>query len=277
MKKNTVKKTVMTAAQEAVKVAAIVKAAVIVVVAFIRFFLYGIRSEDIRAWFETTDKNTGEKVPAEVSRDLQLHISRENKKLKPDARTAFIIWNLPAIFTCPGATFHCILSCYAKKAEYSYHKEVLPARVQNYLMSRRADFVELMTKEIMRIAAGTKKQYIIVRVHESGDFYCKAYAEKWLQIMRNCAGDRRIRFIAYTKSFRYFDGVKLPKNFSLRASIWDDTPEADKEIVKRNGWPIYTAVDKFQVGDNFTRCRCSDCAGCRKCWLKYRDIRCEIH
>ena len=205
-----------------------------------------------------------------------LHISRENRKLKPNSATAFIIWNLPAVFTCPFRTIHCLLACYARKAEKCY-PEVLPARVENYLMSKLPNFVDIMTETILKIAAGTRKPIIIVRIHESGDFYCRKYAEKWLQIMRNCSVDKRIRFIAYTKSFEYFDGVKLPNNFSLRASIWDDTTPEQIEIVKRNKWPIYTAVDHFRKGDYFTRCRCSDCATCKKCWQKYADIRCEIH
>lgn len=206
----------------------------------------------------------------------KLHISRRNKKLVPNKLTAFIIWNLPAIITCPFATALCKKSCYAVKAEKAY-PSVMPARTDNFYMSLRDDFVDLMTAEIIRIAKGCRKANIIVRIHESGDFYNKAYAEKWLQIMENCKGDSRIKFIAYTKSFRYFDGVKLPKNFALRASVWADTTAESLQTIARNGWPIYTAVEKFQPGDSFTRCRCKDCAACAMCWKKYRDIRCEIH
>ena len=211
------------------------------------------------------------------NQDISLHISRENKKLVPNADTAFIIFNLPAVFTCPYATNDCITDCYARKAEAPHFKNVLRSRTENYLMSRRPDFVELMTNEILRIAKGTKKKYIIVRIHESGDFYSRAYAQKWLQIINNCAVDKRIKFIAYTKSYPFFDGVKLPKNFSLRFSIWADTTEAAKAAQQRNKWSIYTAVPKFQVGDSFSRCRCKDCATCKHCWQNYKDIRCEIH
>lgn len=210
-------------------------------------------------------------------KEISLHISRENKKLKPNSATAFIIWNLPSVFTCPFRTIHCLTDCYARKAENAY-PTVLPSRTENYLMSLRDDFVELMTNEILRIAKGTKKPIIIVRVHESGDFYNQKYTDKWLHIMENCLVDKRIRFIAYTKSFPFFDGKKLPSNFSLRASIWDDTSEEQKAIVKRNGWPIYTAVEKFSNKDAFHQCRCADCATCAKCWdYMVKDIRCEIH
>ena len=205
-----------------------------------------------------------------------IKVSRRNKKLVPNKDTAFIIWNLPAKITCPYATEMCKKACYAVKAETAY-PTVLPARLRNLQISRQSDFVERMTATILRIASRTKKKHIIVRIHESGDFYNRKYASDWLQIMRNCAHDKRIRFIAYTKSFRFFDGVKLPKNFSLRASVWADTSIEDLAIIARNKWNIYTAVDKFQTGDEFTRCRCKDCATCKKCWQNYKDIRCEIH
>ena len=205
-----------------------------------------------------------------------LKVSRQNKKLVPNEKTAFIIWNLPAIKTCPYACPNCKAACYARKAEQAY-PDCLPARERNFKDSLKADFVDRMTKTILTIAKGTRKQEIIVRIHESGDFYNKEYTDKWLAIMDNCKIDKRIKFIAYTKSFPYFDGVKLPKNFSLRASVWNDTKPEMLEIIRRNNWNIYTAVEKFETGDKFTRCRCSDCATCGKCWKNYKDIRCEIH
>ena len=205
-----------------------------------------------------------------------LTVSRQNKKLVPNETTAFIIWNLPAIKTCPYACPHCKAACYAIKAEKAY-PDCLPSREKHFKDSLSTDFVYNMACTILKIASGTNKQQIIVRIHESGDFYNKAYAEKWLSIMDLCKVDSRIKFIAYTKSFPYFDGVTLPKNFAFRASVWDDTKPQFLEMINRNGWNIYTAVEKFQKGDNFTRCRCSDCATCKKCWQNYKDIRCEIH
>ena len=204
-----------------------------------------------------------------------LSVSDRNKKLIPDAFTRFIIWNIPAVKTCPFRTALCEKFCYAVKAETAY-PDCLPSRERNFAISRRNDFVENMTYTILKIRKGTRKKWVIVRIHESGDFYNKEYAEKWIAIMNNCKGEN-IKFIAYTKSFPYFDGVKLPENFSLRASIWDDTKPEFLETIARNGWNIYTAVKEFKPGDTFTRCRCNDCAGCGKCWENYKDIRCEIH
>ena len=206
----------------------------------------------------------------------KLNVSNGNKKLVSNENTRFIVWNLPSVTTCPYATEHCKANCYAKKAERVY-PGCLPSRQRNFEESKRADFVENMAFTITEIAKRSKAKNIVVRIHESGDFYNKVYADKWLEVAEICKADKRIKFIAYTKSFKYFDNVKLPKNFNLRASLWDDTTEEQKEIVSRNGWNIYTAVDKFQSGDDFTRCRCKDCATCKKCWKNYKDIRCEIH
>lgn len=207
---------------------------------------------------------------------MLLNVSRQNKKLVPNKETAFIIWNLPAVITCPYRTKECEIFCYATKAEKAY-PTCLPSRERNLAESKKAEFAANMTETILQIAKGTKKKNIIVRIHESGDFYNQSYVNAWLEIMDNCKADKRIKFIAYTKSFKFFDGVKLPKNFSLRASIWSDTKPEQLEIVKRNNWNIYTAVESFKVGDSFTRCRCKDCATCGKCWKNYKDIRCEIH
>lgn len=206
----------------------------------------------------------------------KLNVSRGNKKLISNDHVSFLIWNLPAKLTCPGGTTMCKLACYAVKAELAY-PTVKPARIQNQLDSMKDDFVTRMYYTILSALHYDKlNRKIIVRIHESGDFYNKAYAEKWLKIADLLKGEN-VTFICYTKSFRFFDGVKLPKKFKLRASIWADTPAGDLEIIKRNNWNVYTAVESFQKGDKFTRCRCKDCGTCQKCWRNYKDIRCEIH
>lgn len=208
---------------------------------------------------------------------VELNISRRNKKLVPNADTNFIIWNIPARVTCPHATAMCKKYCYAVKAETAY-KDCLPSRRRNLEETKADTFVRDMTYTILKVAAGSRKKNLIVRIHESGDFYNPAYTGKWLEIMRNCADVPGIKFIAYTKSFPFFDGVKLPDVFALRASIWADTPAAFLEMIARNGWNTYSAVEKFTDADTFHQCRCEDCATCGKCWDNgTHEINCEIH
>ena len=208
------------------------------------------------------------------------HISDGNKKLVPNKETAFLIWNIPARQTCPFATKLCSKACYAVKAEKAY-KEVKPARLDNLKMSMLPTFVTDMTAIILDRARRTRKPRLIVRIHESGDFYSQEYAARWIQIVKNVEAARpngkEVIFIAYTKSFRFFDGVQLPESFRLRASVWADTDPDQLALIEKNGWPIYTAVEKFSDGDTFHQCRCEDCAGCGKCWSDEPLICCEIH
>jgi len=209
------------------------------------------------------------------------HYSDSNRKLVPTKEVNFFIWNLPAVFTCPNRTEMCEAECYAKKAEQVY-PEVLPARWDNFAMSKLPTFVQDMTAFITDRAIKMRKPELIVRIHESGDFYSRRYANDWLQIVRNVESadlkGKKVTFIAYTKSFRYFDGVVLPESFKLRASVWADTKQSDLDTIARNGWNVYTAVDHFTDHDDFHQCRCQDCAGCGKCWDSTVPlICCEIH
>lgn len=205
-----------------------------------------------------------------------LNVSNGNKKLISNENTRFIVWNLPAKITCPGKTHNCSIACYAIKAELAY-PTCLPSRIRNLKDSVKEDFTTRMIYTILKVIANDRKnRKYVIRIHESGDFYNQAYALKWLTIADTLKTEN-VTFICYTKSFKFFDGKTLPKCFKLRASIWNDTPVEDLEIINRNGWNIYTAVKEFKTGDSFTRCRCSDCGTCQKCWRNYRDIRCEIH
>lgn len=203
-------------------------------------------------------------------------LSDGNKKLVPNATTAYAIWNLPAIQTCPYRTRDCEKFCYARKAEQAY-PTCLPSRQRNLEASLRDDFVFRMTLTLLERRKRCRKARLIVRVHESGDFYSADYVGKWLRIMENCKGED-IVFIAYTKSFPFFDGVELPENFSLRASLDASSRNDMRDIVDRNDWNRYEVVPKFDKSYKGAKCRCEDCATCNMCIsLNIKKIQCEIH
>lgn len=202
------------------------------------------------------------------------NMSDRNKKLVPNGTTAYAIWNIPAIETCPFRTRDCEKFCYARKAEIAY-PDCLPSRRRNYDASLRDDFVNRMTLTLLKRRKGCRKARLIVRIHESGDFYNADYVGKWLRIMENCKGED-IVFIAYTKSFPFFDGVELPENFSLRASLDQSSTNVMADIVERNDWNTYRVVEKF-FGKT-AKCRCEDCATCNMCISRnIKSIQCEIH
>lgn len=238
-----------------------------------------------------------------------ISVSDGNKKLKSTngktdengnyiPSTKWLIFNTLAVVTCPYRTAMCggylrgekrfeydektgkiidkKAECYAVKAEKAY-PTVIPARRDNLRATILPGFVEMMTEIILKTAKNMKKERLIVRIHESGDFYNKRYAEMWLQIARNVAHDIRIVFWCYTKSFVFFDGVQLPANFKLRASVWADTAPEQLEIIARNNWPIYTVYEN-ELPANYNECFCKDCANCNQCGdMGIKSIACKRH
>jgi len=211
---------------------------------------------------------------------MKITLSTGNKKLMATDTVKFLIWNIPAQITCPFATKHCEKLCYAKKAERLY-PQVLPCRMANLESSKSADFVENMKNEIAHyIGKRTwKDKTIYFRIHESGDFYNQEYFDKWVDIATAFPG---VRFLAYTKSIKYVLNTEkaIPANLIIRYSLWDDSPENDKETACKS-FPTYTAdyLSGEQIkalGDRY--CECKDCGTCGKCYnTEVKDIVCQIH
>jgi len=201
-------------------------------------------------------------------------IAHENSKLKDTNEIAFLIWNLPAMITCPGATADCMRNCYARKAER--FESVRRSRARNLAWARRADFVDAMTAalndKLFTKAGKLRKPYkgkkVVFRVHESGDFFGKAYIRAWFEIARRFP---EIQFFAYTKSFKIYAAVirECPENFTIRGSIWADTATDDIKFITDNNMPYYTAVPADMLLDTLAavaKSAACDCeSGCGAC------------
>lgn len=210
-----------------------------------------------------------------------------NRKLRNTDSVRFMIWNLPAVKTCPFRTPMCEKSCYARKAERMY-PQVLPAREANFEASLQNDFAKRMIDTIeyylaSKAFAGKK---VIFRIHESGDFYNVEYMQKWVNVARHFEKVPNIVFLAYTKSLKYvvecgYSQKVWPSNLIIRASVWADTKLEQLNTIATYDMPIYTALTKrefVEMGDKYARCDCADCANCGKCWdANNRRIACEIH
>ena len=126
-----------------------------------------------------------------------------------------------------------------------------------------------------------KAKRVVIRIHESGDFYSREYLEKWLEIARHFETNPRVVFACYTKSLPFFVGVNRPSNMPARSSIWDDTAPEMVELTEILGMGIYSAVEEFtpDITEN-ERCHCECCSTCFKCFCmkeRYRVLLCEIH
>lgn len=192
-----------------------------------------------------------------------------NKKLVSSSDCRFLIWSLPSIMTCPNRTALCEDSCYALKAEKVYG-DVLTSRLAKLNASESDDFISVMVENIHNICS--KKSYstakkVVIRIHESGDFYSRKYWLKWVDIMNQCADIENLCFVAYTKSVFFIEKNEIPKNLSLLGSVWADTDIRTLARIAHLGIPYYTAdtaenVEKMVASGEYQLCTCADCGHC---------------
>lgn len=199
-----------------------------------------------------------------------LTLSLGNKKLVGDDANAFLIFNLPAVTTCPNRTPMCEKSCYAMKAQRLY-PSVKKSREANLEDSKQLEFASQMIDTIKYYLAkkAVKGKVVYFRIHESGDFYSREYLASWIKI---CKEFPEVHFTAYTKSVRIVERFieEIPSNLVIRFSVWDDTKPAQLAIANHLQLPIYTAfiphlLEKKVVEENYTKCDC-DCSKCKMCY-----------
>jgi len=124
----------------------------------------------------------------------------KNSKIKKSATSRHEVYNfgIPAFLstsgtkTCPNAKA-CVSGCYARSGFYQ--------------MSHVAQAYE------KRLQATKKGKQLVVRIHDSGDFYSPAYLAKWRMVVEACTS---VHFYAYTKMVGLFAlAEKQPSNFNV--------------------------------------------------------------
>ena len=142
-----------------------------------------------------------------------MNLLTQNSKLKKTSKSLGLrVFNfgIPAYksasgkLTCPLADA-CVKFCYARKGAYIW-SNVQPAFEKRYQLSKTDDFVNKMNQEII------KKKPDYVRVHDSGDYYSKAYLQKWLDIAMH---NPSVRFYSYTNMVAMFQKTDLPENYDV--------------------------------------------------------------
>ncbi len=139
----------------------------------------------------------------------------QNSKMRKT--TTASVWNfgIPAfksvtgLVTCPAARA-CVSGCYARSGAYLFSNvaKAYEARLQVTLQS---DFADQMQVEIDALKAKHKK--LVIRIHDSGDFYSLEYVNKWFEVINS---NPSVKFYAYTKRVHLFKSLKvLPDNFTL--------------------------------------------------------------
>ena len=142
-----------------------------------------------------------------------MNLLTQNSKLKKTSKALSLrVFNfgIPAYksasgkLTCPMAD-ECVKFCYAKKGAYIWGN-VKPAFEKRYELSKTDDFISAMNAEIQ----SKKPDY--VRVHDSGDYYSKAYLDKWIEIAIH---NPNVRFYSYTNMIEMFLNTSLPDNYDI--------------------------------------------------------------
>lgn len=230
---------------------------------------------------KTTKINIMNRLEKRMARATN-RLSMGNRKLKATKNDPFkfLIWNLPAVVTCPYRTAQCESLCYARKAERVY-KNVLPFRHRNLELANSDGFVDHMVNNIRWHAQKPSfmGKRIYFRIHESGDYYTKQYLLKWLEVANRIAeySDIDIVFLSYTKSIRFFEGVELPSNFVVRYSVWDDTKLSEIAVNKKLGFSTFTAETKENIKATKKFTCGGDCNTCKTCYSAKVNVACEIH
>ena len=121
-------------------------------------------------------------------------------------------FGLNAIETCPFRG-ECAKGCYATQGSYKW-SPVRKKRDNNLRYSKLDDFVYRMNYHLEQARPKRGNKELVIRIHDSGDFYSQSYANKWVEIAEQ---NKDVHFYAYTKSVRYFrdNYDKLPDNLKI--------------------------------------------------------------
>ena len=142
-----------------------------------------------------------------------MNLLTQNSKIKKTSKhfgVKLMNFGIPAYksasgkLTCPMADA-CVKFCYAKKGAYIW-SNVQPAFEARYQLSKTDKFVDAVNDEIRR----KKPDY--VRVHDSGDYYSKAYLNKWIAVAIH---NPTVRFYSYTNMIDMIKKTDLPENYDI--------------------------------------------------------------
>ena len=106
--------------------------------------------------------------------------------------------------TCPFAD-ECIKFCYARKGTFKW-PNVVNAYEYRYELSKTDKFIPHVNAEIML------KSPDYIRIHDSGDYYSRAYLDKWLAIAIH---NPQVRFYSYTNCVEMLKNADLPDNYDI--------------------------------------------------------------
>lgn len=146
----------------------------------------------------------------------------QNTKMKKSSQNGIHLynWGIPAYksqngtLTCPNAS-KCIVGCYARSGAYVW-SNVAQAYENRLSLSRTKGFEHVIVYHIDKLLSKHKTGTVMIRIHDSGDFYSEAYLEAWCKIAEVYQNEPRVQFYAYTKMIILCKNyANKPKNLTL--------------------------------------------------------------
>lgn len=145
----------------------------------------------------------------------------QNAKMKRSSQNGIHLYNfgIPAFksqngtFTCPNA-LNCVSGCYARSGAYLW-SNVSQAYESRLSLTRTKGFEQVMVYHIDKLLKKHKTGLILIRVHDSGDFYSSQYQTTWYEIAKVYQNEPRVQFYAYTKMVSQSEALAhiKPSNF----------------------------------------------------------------
>jgi Gene product 88 len=145
---------------------------------------------------------------------------------------------------CLGAK-ECLNFCFASSGSYIFRASLVAhTRNLQFVLDKPFDFVEAAIKEIKG-----KKNLHAIRLHDSGDWFSRAYFMVWKSIMEACPN---VLFYCYTKALPLIKKLEaegmLPSNFTV---IYSEGGKFDHLIDKtkdRHSHVFSTEEDCLKAG-----------------------------
>lgn len=184
---------------------------------------------------------------------------------------------IPAFSLTPGCTCSeearatCFrFGCYACKS-YRQYPNVRKAWDTNTDLIKTN--LELVEKELTAyFSAMTAPRFF--RLHVSGDFASREYAEMWARVASNAP---HTNFLAFTKQWNMVRGIEFPDNFSLVLSAWPGTTIPED---LRNIYSVAWLDDGTEeIPETAMECP-GHCDRCGACWglaKKGIDVKFKKH
>ena len=191
-------------------------------------------------------------------------------------------YNTRAIKDCPFRSAGCEAVCYATKGNHVF-PSVQESRERSYEESRRDDFSEAIAYTIR--TEKKSKRYadavMLIRLHESGDFYSLQYMRKWVKAWNILEHDSGWQTTFYTKCFvfllmltdeeadvinRLMRAGKIAMNLSVDDTTTPEQIDAMLKVIARYPMAnIYRCTEDVDSVEHDNVCDCADCAKCGTC------------